>query len=70
MMQEENKMGHSDSIWAAIVKTASWVAALLGSVALAEWQALAGLICTCLVAAGAAVSLYTALKRKAWRDTK
>ena len=64
-------MNHdNDTVWAVIGKTLMWIGALIGSVSLAQVQAVLGLIATSLVILGSAVSLYTALKRKAWRITQ
>jgi hypothetical protein len=59
-----------DTVLAAFGKSLMWVGALIGSVTLAQVQQVLGIIATCMVIAGSAVSLYTALKRKAWRDSR
>jgi hypothetical protein len=61
---------HDDSVLTSLCKTVAWLMALIGSVQLAQVQQVLGLIATLLVIAGSAVSLYTALKRKAWRDSQ
>ena len=64
-------MNHDhDTVWAAIGKSLMWAGALIGSVTLAQVQAVLGIVATSLVIAGSAVSLYTALKRKAWRESQ
>ncbi len=64
-------MSHDhDSVWAAVGKSVAWALALAGSVTLSQVQAVLGIVATCLVIAGSAVSLYTALKRKAWRESQ
>tara|TARA_R110000868_G_scaffold2620_4_gene18721 strand:- start:1734 stop:1940 length:207 start_codon:yes stop_codon:yes gene_type:complete len=59
-----------DSIWMAIMKSLLWTGALVSSITLAEIQAILGIIATTLVILGSAISLYTAIKRKAWQQTE
>lgn len=65
-----HQLADHDTVWAAVGKATAWALALVGSISLADVQAVLGIIATCLVIVGSTVNLYTALKRKAWKESK
>ena len=58
-----------DSLWAALAKTVAWVLALVGSIQLAQVQAVLGIIATCLVIVGSGLNIFIVLKKRAWQHS-
>lgn len=61
---------HQDSLWAAFAKVLAWMLALIGSIQLAQVQAVLGIIATSLVIVGSALNIFIVLKKRAWRQPK
>lgn len=59
---------HQDSLWAALAKAVAWMLALIGSIQLAQVQAVLGIIATSLVIVGSALNIFIVLKKRAWKQ--